>query len=94
MSEEVVEHCSVPDDITPEIINVQESDWHSLPDLPEERIEIKISEDRIEEIVVERFMEFCSVANVAPVLMDVHEPAPLPDDCVEYLLHVIKEVST
>jgi hypothetical protein len=36
----------------------------------------------------------CSVANVAPVLMDVHEPAPLPDDCVEYLLHVIKEVST
>jgi hypothetical protein len=40
MSEEVVEHCSVPDDITPEIINVQESDWHSLPDLPEERIEI------------------------------------------------------
>jgi hypothetical protein len=36
-------------------------------------------------------MQFCSVANVAPVLMDVHEPAPLPDDCVEYSLHVIKE---
>jgi hypothetical protein len=28
----------------------------------------------------------------APVLMDVHEPAPLLDDCVEYNLYILKEM--
>jgi hypothetical protein len=28
----------------------------------------------------------------APVLMDVHEPAPLLDDCIEYTLYIINEM--